>query len=244
MYLGVMAAPPHALAEWPHLATKLAGLSPAVFLDYDGTLAPIAERPELARVSADMRATVEALAERWPTAVISGRKREDVAAMLGVENVTYAGSHGFDVAGPHEHLRLTVEPTARPELAAAMAELKERLGDIPGILIEDKRLSVAVHYRQVPAERVPEVAAAVKQMTVKYNRLTKKTGKKLYELRPAVAWDKGRVIHWLLGALELDRPDVRPIYIGDDETDEDGFRALANRGITIVVCEQPRETSA
>ena len=74
--------------------------------------------------------------------------------------------------------------------------------------------------------------------------LRKTGGKKVFEVRPRMDWDKGKAVLWLLDALGLDRPEVTPIYIGDDLTDEDAFAALKERGISLLVSERPLPTAA
>jgi alpha,alpha-trehalase len=91
---------------------------------------------------------------------------------------------------------------------------------------------------------VPEVERAVDEALAGRSGLVKTGGKKVFELRPAVEWDKGRAVVWLLEALDLDGPDVTPLYVGDDVTDEDAFRALHERGIGILVTELPRASAA
>lgn len=238
-------APPNALALWPELAAALRGRRLAVFLDYDGTLTPIVDRPDLAVLSDDMRQTLRRLAAAWPTAVVSGRARDDVAARVGVDSLKYAGAHGFDIAGPDAAgPRLEVEPGLAPAVARAAEELRRRTAGIPGVLVEDKRFAAAVHYRLVAEARVPEVERIVDEVLAGRPELRKALGKKVFELRPAIDWDKGRAVRWLLGALGLDRPDVVPLYVGDDVTDEDAFRALRDRGIGVLVADAPRPTAA
>lgn len=242
---------PRALARFEELAAALAGRRPVVFLDYDGTLTPIVERPEAATLAAPMRRVLERLSERLPVVVVSGRGREDVAARVGLSGITYAGGHGFDLAaaeggseGPPE---LGAGWQARPAVAAAARELEAALADLPGAQVEPKGFTVAVHFRRVAPERVGEVEAAVDRVLAAHPALVKGHGKKVFELRPAVAWDKGRAVLWLLEALDLGGPDALPLYLGDDATDEDAFRALAARpggGIGIVVAEAPRPTAA
>ncbi|HET9985216.1 MAG TPA: trehalose-phosphatase [Longimicrobiales bacterium] len=236
---------PNAIAAWGDVAAELRGRRPAVFLDYDGTLTPIVDRPDLAVLSAEMRQTLRRLAAVWPTAVVSGRARDDVAALVGIDALDYAGAHGFDIAGPDvSGPRLEVEPGLAPAVARAAEELRRRTAAIPGVIVEDKRFAAAVHYRLVAAERVPEVERIVDGVLGGRPELKKTLGKKVFELRPAIEWDKGRAVRWLLDALGLKRPDIVPIYVGDDATDEDAFRALQERGIGILVTDTPQPTAA
>jgi len=215
----------------------------AVFLDYDGTLTPIVSHPEKALLSDYMRTTLRALAARAPVAILSGRDLYDMRQRVRVEGIVYAGSHGFDIAGPHG-LRKQMASEFLPVLDAAEKELGERLAGISGALLERKRFSIAAHYRQVADESVPQVEQAVHEVAARHRELRKITGKKVYELQPDVHWDKGRAVVWILESLVQDRRGVFPIYIGDDLTDEDAFHAIRERGIGIVVSEQPCWTAA
>lgn len=238
-------ARPNALARWAEITAELDGRTPAVFLDYDGTLTPIVDRPDQAVLSEEMKGTLRELADAWPTTVVSGRGREDVTALVGLRGINYAGSHGFDIAGPDiGGPQLQVRPDLEPVVAGAAEELRRRTARTPGVLVEDKKFAVAVHYRLVDPSRIPEVEAAVDGVLCGRRELKKAGGKMVFELRPAMDWDKGKAVLWLLEALGLDRPDVLPLYLGDDETDEDAFGALEERGLGIVVTEIPRPTVA
>lgn len=243
---------PSALEELPRLAAEVGSRRPAFFLDYDGTLTPIVERPEDALLAPETREVLRRLAERFSTVVVSGRGREDVARLVDLPELTYAGSHGFDIEGPAEDgseagLRYRAAEDAEPAVRAVTAELERELAGVPGAQVEPKRFTVAVHYRRVPADRVAEVEAAVDRRVAAHPGLSKTHGKKVFEIRPDLEWDKGRAVLWILEALGLDEPDVVPIYLGDDATDEDAFRALAARagdGVGILVAGEPRETAA
>ena len=238
-------ARPNAIAHWAEIAAELHGRRPALFLDYDGTLTPIVEHPDLATLGDDMRDTLRRVAAAWPTTVISGRDRENVMRFVGLEDINYAGSHGFDISGPAAGgVRLEVAREAAPVITAVADELRRRTAGIPGVLVEHKKYAVSVHYRMVDEARVPDIERIVDDVLAQRPELRKGTGKKVFELRPAIEWDKGRAVLWLLETLDLDRPDVVPLYIGDDATDEDAFRALAKRGIGILVAEIPRPTAA
>jgi trehalose 6-phosphate phosphatase len=235
---------PSALERWDEIERRLTGRRPAVFLDYDGTLSPIAPRPELATLPEPTRAVLRRLAGRGPVAILSGRGREDVAALVGLDELTYAGSHGFDIAGPT--LRREVGDGIPARIAEASARLLQRLDGIEGVLVEPKRFSVAVHFRLADPADLPRIEEAVDAVQAERQDLRKAPGKKVFELRPDLDWHKGHALLWLLDALHADAAErgVLPLYIGDDVTDEDAFRAIEDRGIGILVAEEPRETAA
>ena len=218
---------------------------PAIFLDYDGTLTPIVARPDLAIMSEEMRAAVRRLAGLCTVAIVSGRDRADVERLVGLDGLVYAGSHGFDIAGPDG---LRIEHARGAAFTAAVRRAAEKLGPvlsgIAGALVEPKRFAVAVHYRQVADADLPAVEAAVDRVLGAVPELRRTEGKKVFELRPRFDWDKGKAVLWLLDALTLGTPEVLPFYIGDDTTDEDAFRALAGRGIGIFVGPPDAETAA
>ncbi len=236
---------PPALDCLPDILAQLAGRELAVFLDYDGTLTPIVAHPDLATLSEEMREAVRALAARCTVAVVSGRDLADVRAKVGIDSAYYAGSHGFDLAGPGgfhaEHEDGAAFLTA---LDRAHAQIQKRLGGIPGAWAERKRFAIAVHYRQTPGDAVAAVEAAVEAVLGGFPGLRRSGGKKVFELRPRIEWHKGTAVLWLLQQLGLDRPGVLSVYIGDDETDEDAFAALRDRGIGIVLLGGPERTSA
>ena len=238
------AAPP-LLGRMARVSDRLADKRPALFLDYDGTLTPIVERPEDARLSPSMRRVLQKAAERMPLAVISGRDLDDVSALVGLAQVIYAGSHGFDIRGPDLRLELPEGIDALDALKQACERLEERLADIAGARIERKRFAVAVHVRQVAEDDLPRVRDAVDQTCRTLDGLRQTGGKRIHELRPDVDWDKGRALRWMLSELGLDGPDVLPLYLGDDDTDEDAFRMLRRLGgVSILVSEDVRPSAA
>jgi len=216
---------------------------PAVFLDYDGTLTPIVSQPEKALLSDSLRRALQALVMQAPVAILSGRDLDDVRQRVNISAIVYAGSHGFDIAGPRG-LRKELATEFLPRLDIVEKEIGEQLTGIPGARLERKRFSIAAHYRNVNESDVPKVERAVSEVAARHRELRKMDGKKVHELLPDIDWDKGKAVLWLLENLGLERAKVRPIYIGDDRTDEDAFRALEKSGVGILVSEEPRPTAA
>jgi trehalose 6-phosphate phosphatase len=228
---------PHALADHERLRERLAGRQPAVFLDYDGTLTPIVDRPEDAVISETMREAVRGLAGRCTVCVVSGRDRPVVQELMGVDDLVVAGSHGFDIWSP-EGGAIEHQAAAGSEglLERVTSRLRDELDPVEGALIERKKASVAVHYRLVSEEERPAVEAVVERLLADYAEELKVTpGKMVYELQPKLDWDKGKAVLYLLDALDLERDDIVPFYIGDDITDEHAFEALSRRGIGVFV---------
>ena len=230
---------PSALAHVDHLAAH--GQRLAIFLDYDGTLTPIVARPELAELSDSTREVLRELARYLPVAILSGRDLNDLCERVRIDNIVYAGSHGFDISGP-SGLHKQVVPRFVPILDAAEKELQKELAGISGAVLERKRFSIAAHYRNVKEGEVSKIERAVNEVATRYPKLRKIDNKKVYELQPDVDWNKGKAVIWLLE--RLNRAEAFSIHIGDDLTDEDAFRAVRQSGVGIIVSEQPQSTAA
>lgn len=231
--------------SFEEIASALAGGRRVLFLDYDGTLTPIVDRPELAVLSPGMRDTLHELSRDTLIVIISGRERGDVEALVGLDGLIYAGSHGFDIAGPsHRPVAHQRGAEQLPALRQAAEELRRSLAAIDGVLVETKTYAVAVHYRLAGDQHLDAIEYAVETAARRHPGLRKTTGKKVLELRPAIDWDKGKAVLWLLDALGFNERDAPPLYIGDDVTDEDAFAALERRGIAILVACAPRPTRA
>lgn len=234
---------PSALERIEEIFRLAEGKRVAVFLDYDGTLTPIVERPDPAILSDSVRDAVKSLANRCTVAVISGRGLRNVRERVGI--IIYAGSHGFDIAGPKGfHMEFQQGTEFLPHLDQAEKALHERLDRIGGVLVERKKFAIAIHFRQVAEEDVGFVEKAVDEVRRQHSKLRKTSGKKIFELQPDIDRDKGRALLWLIEKMDLNRSDVLPVYIGDDTTDEDAFRVLKKDGIGIVVTDVVRSTEA
>lgn len=216
-----------------------------VFLDYDGTLTPIVATPDQAIISDEMRELVKRLAQVHQTAVVSGRATDDVSQKVGVDNIYYAGSHGFEIQRPDKsvYINESIE-NSRSDQAKVLETLKDRLKDIEGVLVEDVKHTVSVHYRLVSEDDQFVVDAAVQATIDKFVNFKLTHGKKVYEIRPNVDWHKGKAVDWILNELNFDPANQVALYVGDDVTDEDAFAALEGRGFGVLVSEELRASAA
>ena len=219
------------------LGAFLRGYPLFLFLDYDGTLSPLRSHPSEATMSKEMRRALEVCVEREDTevAVVSGRALADVAKMVDRPDVIYAGNHGLEIEGPrietfhHEDL---VHYRRRADALAT--ELKSVEAD--GAWTEAKGPTLTYHYRQVPeAKREASVEAVRRIMTEAGYQ--PRDAHLAVEARPPIGWDKGRAVLHILRSLygRSWSEQVRVIYVGDDQTDEDAFRFLAGLAITFRV---------
>jgi trehalose 6-phosphate phosphatase len=178
--------------------------------DYDGTLAPIAATPARATMRAGTRALLRRLCRRYPCAVISGRARRDVAGHLRATGVfAVVGNHGMEPGGPGAGPQATVRRWRR--------HLRSQLADYPGVVIEDKQLSLSVHYRASDQKR--GALAAIHRAMGQLPAVRVIGGKDVVNLVPAGATHKGLALERLRRRAGCDAA----IYVGDDETDEDVF---------------------
>ena len=235
---------PRLLTDVTWVSKQLAGKRPALFLDYGGTLAPIRDRPEDARLSEDMRLILRSVARVAQVVVVSGRDLDEVSELVGLREITYAGSHGLEIRGPNLRLELPEGIDASDDLDRATVDLTAALQTISGARLTRKRFAIVVHYRRQAGGGSDAVESAVRRVQAHFPRLHLTGGKEVIELLPDIDWDKGRAVRWLLSELGLDGPEVLPIYVGDDVTDEDAFRAVRGRGLGILVSDRPQPSAA
>lgn len=207
----------------------------ALFLDFDGTLAPIVADPANAQMSDAVRDALRGLVERDSivTTIISGRAVEDLYVRIRVENLIYSGNHGLEIFG--RGLRF-VEPEAdkrRDQLRRLSELLAGRLRHIPGIIVEEKGLTTSIHYRQVSEDLVPGIEQAVRASVATAGAWFRMSvGHEIFEIVPRTGWHKGAAVKWILQ--QLGPEAFLPVYIGDDNSDEDAFAVLPE-GVTVRV---------
>lgn len=234
---------PRALESVDEIMSLIGQRPLAIFLDYDGTLTPIVSRPQDALLSDSMRDVLRELTDVCTVSIISGRDRADVAKLVALDELYYAGSHGFDISGPGGlKLQQNEAQKAVDDLESAAAEIERTLGDIEGMQVERKKFAMAIHYRNVDPSHVGRIEQCVTEVAARRDNLRMRGGKMIFELQPDIEWDKGKAVSWLMEKLDLG--SAMPIYIGDDLTDEDAFRELAEEGIGIRVGRADEPTAA
>jgi trehalose-phosphatase len=217
------------------VAPRLSGTPFVLLLDVDGTLAPIAPHPADATVPPSTHDTLHTLArtEGVIVGLVSGRPAEEVRRLVPISPVWIIGNHGAEVVAPDGHG--TVEPRVsayEAVVAAARAEL-----EASGVAVENKRWTLTVHYRNADPEIVPALREKVSRVATTHGLATI-AGKKVIELRPPVAVNKGTAVLALAERVGGFEPGASVLYAGDDATDEDAFLALrsrAPRAVTIHV---------
>jgi trehalose 6-phosphate phosphatase len=208
-----------------------------VFLDFDGTLAPIAPTPDKARIPPDTLPVLQKIRDLPQVflAIISGRSLSNLTETVGLNGIHYAGNHGLEISGVKKTVIVPKAAHVTRSIRKMCSELETGITAIPGAWIENKGLTASIHYRAVALIQVPDLNRLIGRITAPYVhkdivRLTR--GKKVIEIRPALEWNKGYAVKWMLKRMGKRRAVT--IYIGDDTTDEDAFRMLPD-AVTVKV---------
>ncbi|KAJ0975080.1 hypothetical protein J5N97_017045 [Dioscorea zingiberensis] len=248
---------PSALESFDEITRLSKGKRIVMFLDYDGTLSPIVDDPDLAFMSDAMRAAVRNVARYFLTTIVTGRCLDKVCKFVRLAELYYAGSHGMDIKGPVKGTRhaksktkaLLFQPASEflPMIDEVYKALLEKTRSIPGVKMENNKFCASVHFRCVDEKRWSALAEQVRSVLKDYPMLRLTQGRKVLEIRPTIKWDKGKALEFLLESLGFaDNKEILPVYIGDDRTDEDAFKVLRERGqgFGILVSKYPKETNA
>lgn len=247
---------PSALSMFDQIVCESKGKQIVTFLDYDGTLSPIVADPDKAYMSKKMRTTLKDLARHFPTAIVSGRCLDKVYNFVRLAELYYAGSHGMDIKGPtnkrstkKENEQVLFQPASEflPMINEVYNILVEKTKSVPGAKVENNKFCLSVHFRCVDEKNWASLGEQVSLVLNEYPKLKLTQGRKVLEIRPAIKWDKGKALEFLLESLGYANSDnIFPIFIGDDRTDEDAFKVLRRRGqgIGILVSKITKETDA
>ncbi|HTR19139.1 MAG TPA: trehalose-phosphatase [Candidatus Paceibacterota bacterium] len=224
----------HARRALEHIGRRMSrGQQLVLFLDFDGTLAPIVRDPSKARMAKRTHTLVERLARRVPLYIVTGRSLRDIRKRARIRGARYAGNHGMEWSRGAATESVRVSSAAQKDVRDALRALRP-LRRYRGVFIEDKKISVAFHYRGVSRREMPEViqtAHRVLAPILKRGRIEALQQKKLLDVRPK-GWHKGGFVRLVMRHMPKNSVAV---YIGDDATDEDAFGALRASEIGIRV---------
>ena len=219
-----------------------------LFLDYDGTLADFAPTPEHVKPNPEVVDLLTRLAQhpRIRIAVISGRRLSHVEALVPVPGLLLAGTYGVELRTPEgEQIKRAEYDAIRPALATLKTRWLPLLAGREGFFLEDKCWSLALHARFADDDEAKEVLAAARRMVAEVlspGLFRLLGGHKFLEIGPRLA-HKGEAVCYLLGRYPW--PGVLPLYLGDDDKDEEAFGVIKARGgIAILVASEPRDTGA
>ena len=215
--------PPDQLAHREEILRVLGERPAGLFLDIDGTLAPLHPNPEAVTITDAERKAINALAEKLEVVVISGRSTADSRRIIGLDNVTYVGNHGS------EWLRdgvASILPAAQefvPQMHEIASDAFVRFADYSGIYIEDKGPSISLHYRTVAdsVQAAADISAFLNEHSA-VEGLRRAQGKMVEEVRPPLDINKGTAVE----AVVAERRLHAAVMLGDDTTDVDAFRAI------------------
>jgi len=223
--------------DWENIQARIQrALNLFLFLDYDGTLTPIVSRPELALCPSEVKRHLEKLRDLPGVylAIISGRPLEDVREKVGVSGIVYVGNHGLEIENPAGRHKKILASARERELKRITQNLRNSLEGIPGILFEEKGPILSVHYRNVPQKFFSRILQVLEEELQQWKGRWKiASGKMVFEIRPKADFHKGKAVKEILKT--VCSLGLLPIYLGDDQTDEDAFHVLKGQGISVFI---------
>ncbi len=227
----------HLFENWENIQARIQQAQNLfLFLDYDGTLTPIVSRPELALCPSEVKRHLEELRDlpRVYLAIISGRSLEDLRKKVGVSDIIYVGNHGLEIEYPDSKHKKILSSARTRELKRIIQNLQNSLKEIPGIFFEEKGPILSVHYRNVSQNFFAQISQILEEELQQWrDRWKMASGKMVLEIQPKLDFHKGKAVREILKTFPS--MGLLPIYLGDDQTDEDAFRMLKGQGISIFI---------
>jgi trehalose-phosphatase len=217
-----------------------------LFLDYDGTLVPIQKTPQRALFPSSKRDFLRRLGKRALVGIVSGRSLREIQRLVGIKDIAYIGNHGLEISYKKG---CWLHPEARrtePLLKDVLKNIRHSTRDFSGIIVEDKGVTGAVHYRLADTVLWTPLKEIVEKEIGRHARALKVAeGKRVLEIRPNLPWDKGKGVLELMRWLDP-KGRLRLVYIGDDRTDEDAFSAinLSDRSAMTIHVGRAKNTLA
>jgi len=227
----------HLFKDWGYVQDKIRQAQILfLFLDYDGTLTPIVSRPELALCPPEVKRHLEELRDLRGVhlAIISGRSLEDLRGKVEVPGIFYVGNHGLEIENSEGRHKKILSSVRAREIKRITRNLQNALKEIHGILFEEKGPILSVHYRNVPQKLLALIPQVMEEELRQWrDRWKIASGKMVLEIQPKIDFNKGKAVREILNPFPSQ--GLLPIYLGDDQTDEDAFRVLKGQGISVFI---------
>ncbi len=242
------------LEKLPQIEAKLAKKR-FLFIgtDYDGTLTPIVRYPDYALLPQETRSVLRDLSDMRNALVciISGRSYKDIRKKVGIRKIIYAGNHGLEIKTlrfrKKDNLPGFIKDSKKykEEIKIICRSLKRRLKGLKGVWVENKGITASIHYRLANFKDAHKAKSIVFSSMPDFKNLKLVKGKKVWEIRPNLNWDKGKAIKYVLeqNLTKSWRKKTAVVYAGDDKTDEDAFSFLKQGGVTILIRKNPSPKS-
>lgn len=237
--------------HWGTIEAQMLSKRLLICLDFDGTLAALASTPAKAKLEKSMKKVLMKISEnkQYRLAILSGRSLTDIKVKVGIEGIIYSGNHGYEIQGLGFDYQKSVPDSIRQAFVDVKLTLKSKLDEIPGTILEDKGISLGIHYRRVKLWDIYKlkriVAKAIHDYCIR-GQIILRRGKKVLEVMPKINWDKGSALEWIMKKERISKASQRivPVYIGDDKTDEDAFKKINIMGGLSVLVGKPKLTHA
>lgn len=207
-----------------------------LLLDYDGTLVPIVETPDMAVMPEELRKLLKSLAGSpdLTLGIISGRSLNEIRDLVGINHIFYSGNHGLELQYPDCKVEVFYSEQMVKDIQGIKLKLEQKLAKVEGMLLETKGPILAVHYRRCNPEHEQKIITTLERSIPKRQEgFQLRYGKKVIEVCPAIPLGKDKVVHRIINRVSAKMPLA--LYAGDDKTDEDAFRALREHDISIHV---------
>ncbi|HUI74499.1 MAG TPA: trehalose-phosphatase [Candidatus Acidoferrum sp.] len=233
-----MTKPRHLFSVWDefHLITR--GYSRcALFLDFDGTLAPIRARPESVWLAPRVRRALQGIVRDGTlVAIISGRGLDDLRRRVGLRGIWYAGAHGYFLLSPNGRRYSLLSKKKSAQMRAILRVLRARLRGLRRIQVDPKDATIAIHYRRANQTQTWRAREIVEELAASSKDLRLMHGKSVWEILPATRVDKWTAVRFILHKQPRARGRTLLFYLGDDTTDEAVFRKM--KGISVAIGKQ------
>ena len=221
-----------------------------LLLDFDGTISPIVDDPKDAFLNEDLKKILNELSRKPVNlGILTGRSIQDIKKRIRLKNILYSGDHGFEIKGKEFSFQYPLPSDYKKVIQEILVQIRMQLLTIPSVILQQKKYSTSIHYRMVDSSNLNFFKSKVKTILTPYiksRRVKLFTGKKVYEIKPPVDWDKGKAIEKIAEELKSRflLLDHKPVYIGDDVTDEDAFRSVNKLGGVSIRVGKTKKSKA